>query len=270
MTRTISTPFLLLAVSLLPSALAHIGIFHPSVYGFNGPDSGIHEPLHSMPISRWLFHGNTTPPPDGAKLQLPAGGNVTIEVACEKRHTSYGGGDTSQNHPCPTDPPAMHSGSDAPDNLLRGCALAIAYKSDANQVRPEDFVVFSVNQYCVKQLRTVFEVPEGMPPCPNGKCVCGWFWQGQVSNDEMYMNGFDCEVTTNQGASSRQIGQPVPPKECREGMEPCVVGPKQPMYWANEGANVQVHGHERKPAYMDYWGFKDGAQMDIFVDQPAV
>ena len=263
MTRVISTSILAVAAALIPYTMAHIGIFHPSVYGFNGPDSAIHEPLHSMPISRWLFRGNTTPPPDGAKMALPSGGNVTIEVACEKRHTSFGGGNTASNHPCPTDPAAAHSGPDMADANLRGCALAIAYKSNAAEVRPEDFVVFSVNHYCVKTLRTVFEVPAGMPPCPNGKCVCGWFWQGQVSNDEMYMNGFDCEVLN--GDPGKRIGKSQPPKECREGMGPCVQGPKQPTYWANEGTNIEYKGHDRKPAYMDYWGYKDGAQHDIFV-----
>lgn len=76
------------------------------------------------------------------------------------------------------------------------------------------------------------------------------------------MNGFDCEIGS---PGDKKIGQPQPPKECREGMGPCVVGPKQPTIWANEGANVAVHGHDRKPAYLDYWGFKDGAQNDIFV-----
>ncbi|KAF8471114.1 hypothetical protein BDZ91DRAFT_677604 [Kalaharituber pfeilii] len=260
---TFGASLFVLGATLLPSAMAHIGIFHPSVYGFHGPDSKIHEPLHSMPISRWLFHGEAhNPPPDGARMQLPAGGNVTIEVACEKRHTSFGGGDTSHNHPCPSDPPAMHSGPDFPDHLLRGCAIAIAYKQSAADVRPEDFTVISVNHYCVRTLRTVFEIPAGLPPCPNGKCVCGWFWQGQVSNDEMYMNGFDCSV---ENPGDRVLAKPVPPKECREGMGvECVRGAKQPMYWANEGANVEYHGPERKPAYLDYWGFPDGAQNDIF------
>lgn len=257
-----TSSFLTLALALLPSTMAHMGIWHPSVYGFHGPDSFIQEPLHSRPISGWMFHGNPIPPPDGAKMFLPSGGNVTVETACEKRHTSYGGGDTSHNHPCPTDPAAAHSGPDMADQNLRGCALAIAYKSNAQEVRPEDFVVFSVNHYCVKQLRTVFDIPAGMPPCPNGKCVCAWFWQGQVSNDEMYMNGFDCEIGT---PGDRRIGAPQPPKECREGMGPCVQGPKQPTYWANEGQNIEYHGYDRKPAYLDYWGYKDGAQNDIFV-----
>lgn len=59
---------------------------------------------------------------------------------------------------------------------LGGCALAISYESDASLVKPEDFTVFSVNQTCVWKRNTEFQVPAAMPPCPNGKCTCAWFW----------------------------------------------------------------------------------------------
>jgi hypothetical protein len=42
-------------------------------------------------------------------------------------------------------------------NDLGGCALAIAYKSDANDVQPEDFVVFSVNHQCIWTRFTDFQ-----------------------------------------------------------------------------------------------------------------
>jgi hypothetical protein len=77
---------------------------------------------------------------------------------------------------------------------LGGCALAIAYKSDVNDVKPEDMVVFSVNHQCIwtrytdfpgklipccgsVQVTDIVVVPAKMPPCPNGKCVCAWLWQ---------------------------------------------------------------------------------------------
>jgi len=59
---------------------------------------------------------------------------------------------------------------------VNGCALSIAYTSDPKVVRPEDFTVFSVQQDCVWHRDTVFEVPANMPPCPNGKCMCSWWW----------------------------------------------------------------------------------------------
>lgn len=57
-----------------------------------------------------------------------------------------------------------------------GCALAVAYKSDVSEVQPDDFIVFSVNHTCVWYLNTYFEIPADMPACPDGKCICAWFW----------------------------------------------------------------------------------------------
>ena len=59
---------------------------------------------------------------------------------------------------------------------LKGCALAITYESDVNKVKPEDFTIFSVNHTCVWYKDTNFQVPARMPPCPEGGCICAWFW----------------------------------------------------------------------------------------------
>jgi hypothetical protein len=61
-------------------------------------------------------------------------------------------------------------------NDLGGCALAVAYKSDPFSVKPEDFTVFSINQTCVWYRFTDFQIPKMMPKCPNGLCMCAWFW----------------------------------------------------------------------------------------------
>ena len=58
---------------------------------------------------------------------------------------------------------------------LKGCALAIAYKSDVHDVQPDDFVIFSVNQTCVWEMHTKFQVPN-LPACPEDGCHCAWFW----------------------------------------------------------------------------------------------
>lgn len=47
-----------------------------------------------------------------------------------------------------------------------GCALAIAYKNDATNVRPRDFVIFSVIHDCPKRQRESISVPN-LPACPN-------------------------------------------------------------------------------------------------------
>lgn len=81
-----------------------------------------------------------------------------------------------------------------------GCALAIAYKPDATQVQPDDFVVFSINQTCVWTLNTLFEVPEAMPPCPDGGCTCAWFWIHSVRR-ALLMHGLLINADRSRGAT---------------------------------------------------------------------
>ena len=123
---------------------------------------------------------------------------------------------------------------------------------------PADFSVFSVNTQCVETLRTSFDVPAVMPPCPAGGCVCAWFWQGQNSDDEMYMNGFRCDV---EGASvAATLATPEPAKYCPTGG--CVTAAKQPLYWANDASNIAFSGlYTQKPAYDASWGYSNGAQV---------
>lgn len=59
---------------------------------------------------------------------------------------------------------------------VAGCALSIVYKSDEHDVKPEDLVVFSVNQKCPWKRFTDFQIPADMPACPPEGCICGWHW----------------------------------------------------------------------------------------------
>jgi hypothetical protein len=86
--------------------------------------------------------------------------------------SGWTGDDT--NSPCPGEPLSQFHTSGADD--VAGCALAIAYESDVSKIQPENFTVFSVNYDCVTTLRTEFQVPAGMPPCPPAGCHCSWFW----------------------------------------------------------------------------------------------
>jgi len=251
--------------AMLPVAMAHIGLFDAAGFDINGDGYTLATPLANLPFDRWWFHGNKNKQPNAGVLpkDLPAGGKVTLELSCNKRFTSLGGGDRSNTDPCPTDTPSMHAGKPLEDKNLLGCGLAIAYKSDVNAVQPEDFVIFSVNSQCVKTLRTDFQIPKDMPPCPNGKCICAWFWQGQNSANEMYMTGFNCNVSN--GNANAKIGAPKPPVYCKDNKSSCVTGPKQPEYWANDRSNVKFLGYDKKPAYNANWGYMEGAQTDIFV-----
>jgi len=251
--------------ALFPAvALAHIAAWDPSCYGFDADKSGYEQvtPLSELPFNKWWFHGYIDRKPTGPPKEIKAGGSVTLELACRKKFTSFGGGSGSGD-PCPIDIESLHAGHPIEKKQILGCGLAIAYKSNAKDVKPADFTVFSIQEDCVKQINTNFAVPAGMPECPDGKCICAWFWQGQDSQNEMYMTGFDCKVTN--GSPNARIASPKVAKYCGEDSAQCVQGAKQPLYWANDKENVEVPtDYWKKPSYNSKWGFKNGAQTDIF------
>jgi hypothetical protein len=154
------------------------------MWGFN-ISSGFRpqNPMINLTFNQWWFHGylDTAPPHPNDIKQLPVGQNATTELSCDKDATSWWpsgpGGDRQQLHnpsPCPGSNISEFHTTGIHD--LGGCALAVAYKSDAFDVQPDDFVVFSVNHTCVWYLHTNFGIPADMPPCPDGKCICAWFW----------------------------------------------------------------------------------------------
>lgn len=87
--------------------------------------------------------------------------------------------DPNSDHTCPGQPTTAIHANNQQD--VAGCAIAIAYKSNVNDVKPEDFVIFTVNWMCPWYLKTTFQVPIGMPACPDGGCICAWFWIHNVS-----------------------------------------------------------------------------------------
>ncbi|CAE6400146.1 unnamed protein product [Rhizoctonia solani] len=263
---------------LIALARAHAAIWHPSMYGFNvtatnspqygGRDNRPQAPLRHLPFDQWWFHGHLDQPPHPEDImELPAGGKVTTELSCDKDATSYwpsgpGGDQRSGNDPCPGAPIQRFHTNGLDD--LGGCALAIAYKSDATQVQPEDFVVFSINHRCVWDRFTDFQVPANMPACPNGKCTCAWFWQHREDSggDEMYMNGFQCNITGATATTPIPRGQV--PVRCVDDSSKCVKGAKQPFYWDQAERNNMFDNIYAPPLYLASYGFADGAQNDIW------
>jgi hypothetical protein len=141
------------------------------------------DPLIELPFKEWWFHGHLGFPPHPEDVkQLPVGGQAEFEISCDIDATSLwpfgpGGNQTDPsdpNNPCPRSPMSSYHTNGIND--LGGCALAVAYKSNARDVQPEDFVVFSVNHTCVWSLHTEFSIPEEMPECTDGKCTCAFFW----------------------------------------------------------------------------------------------
>ncbi|KAG9122696.1 hypothetical protein FRC07_000807 [Ceratobasidium sp. 392] len=278
---------------------AHGSFWHESMFGFNvtdtnspqygGRDNRPQSPLKGLPFNQWWMHGHLDKPPHpDSVFEFPAGGTATAELACDKDATSWwpsgpGGNRQNGNDPCPGSPSRMiHTNG---INDLGGCAMAIAYKSDVKDVKPEDLVVFSVNHQCIWTRYTDFKgksgyprgrahvadsfvVPAKMPPCPNGKCICAWLWQHQpdAGGDEMYMNGFQCRIT---GATSNT---PVPkgkvPVDCTNDRSKCVKGAKLPMYWDQAEGNNMFNDIYHPPMYLDGFGFPDGAQNDLWDGVP--
>lgn len=170
-----------------------------------------------MTFDQWWFHGHLDYPPHAEDVfELPAGSNVTTEIGCNKASlsthvpsvarliftfspppcrlqqgaTSYfasseGGDIRSGDDVCPGSDISEYHTTGIDD--VKGCALAIAYKSNVSDVQPEDFTVFSVNQTCVWTRFTDFSVPQRMPPCPDGGCICAWFWIHSVSRTEQFL-----------------------------------------------------------------------------------
>ncbi|EJF64694.1 hypothetical protein BD309DRAFT_569379 [Dichomitus squalens] len=291
----LSTTLLILSAVLLRTRRTHghQTIWHPSMYGFNVTeqtfpyDNRPVTPLANGTFEQWWFHGHLDYPPNhGDFLELPAGKPATVEIACNKGLTSYwasseGHTDVSQgDNPCPSDDGSFPSGAMHTTGFddLTGCALAIAYESDVTKIQPENFTVFSVNHTCVWTRFTDFQVPERMPPCPEGGCHCAFFWihSPNSGSEQNYMNGYRCNVT---GSTSKvSLAEPKLPRRC--GADPqfgkphavpgnCTYGAKQPFYWFQFERNNMFEGTYAPPFYTDLYNFKDGAQNDIFADSYA-
>ena len=95
-----------LSLSLLPSsANAHIAAFAKGMYCQNGTDPASPNlnsnapvsPLYQLSQTDWWFQHDrgcdVVPPPEGEFLELPAGGDFTVQLATNQAFTdlSYGG-----------------------------------------------------------------------------------------------------------------------------------------------------------------------------------
>ncbi|GJN93959.1 hypothetical protein Rhopal_007020-T1 [Rhodotorula paludigena] len=218
----------------------------------------------------WWFRGpeaRALKPQDGAVMDLPAGGKVDFEIACHVDWTSYGDKTTDPNAELSACPDNYDPDGPLDDSLLSGCALAIADKSDIEEVGWDDLAVFSVNHRCVRERITTFEIPERMPACTGNNCVCAWLWLANNGTANFYMTAFDCRITDVDDDFARPILPPVDPVFCPDGDSTCepAAGAKRPLYAYNEPTNVVWQGNDARPGYHASWSFpNDGAQNDIF------
>ncbi|GAA6007472.1 hypothetical protein JCM11491_004174 [Sporobolomyces phaffii] len=221
----------------------------------------------------WWFRGpgyRSLKPQNDSVMSLPAGGRVEIEITCNVAFTSYGVSPSNLSDPlaaCPGNSGAFHSGTPGEaidEDLLSGCALAIADKDDIEQVGWDDLAVFSVNQRCVRDRVTSFEIPKQLPKCSGDKCICAWLWLANNGTGNFYMTGFDCSVEP--GSDPLPILPPVDPEFCPSTNDTCIPakGAKRPLYAYNSPSNIEWHGNDHRPGYHESWSFFDGAQDDIF------
>jgi len=286
----------LLVLGFILAVQGHMSIYVPSMWGSEPTNINSNwavQPLQNLDFTDWWWHGTKSvndPPGPNNVTELVAGGTIDLEITGNKAFTTMGrglcckAGRTPRNIP---DPWSNDLDGECSANIhaqhyadVAGCALAIAYKSEQSEVQPTDFVVMSVVHDCIARQLQTFDIP-ALPACPNGKCICGWFWihNSTGGTDQMYMTAFQCNVTN---PSKYQVGKPVPPVRC-DHKPPCYLYPNwgnttnvcptalNPMYWANNQGNNMANPTNAQcaPTYNSYYGFPDGAQNQIFTNKPA-
>jgi len=285
--------FVFVVLALFGLSQGHMSIWVPSTFGreTNPTSAWLAQPLQDYNYSNWWMHGAKTindPPPVSQVTMLPAGGTLDFEItgniwssSLQNGLCSPNAGQSPRNPPVPWDNgmnDRCNANIHAPArNDVAGCALGIAYKSSIKSVNPEDFVIFSVAHDCIARTLQAFDIP-ALPACPNGMCICAWFWihKSVGGTDQMYMTPFQCSVSN---PSNNKIGTPVPPVRC-DGNPPYKGGPVtttckkplQPMYWANTDRQNMLNpvNTQSAPTYSNEYGFPDGAQHQIFLSMPTV
>lgn len=245
-------------------------------------------PLENLPFKEWWWHGNLDyPPARGVYVELPANGKVDMAFTTNRANTppeftGYRGfsyPDNPRGFPEPWETSVFSTLANNTNNRhnthaplrndVGGCVLAIAYKDNQYDVKMEDFVVFSVVHDCVARQLQNFDIPN-LPACntPSGQCLCSWFWIHKSSggSDQNYMNPFTCKVTNaRRDATAIDVANAQPPRMCYNP-EHCFFGPRHPMYWYNEFPNMPETHDNNAPFYGIQYGWREGAQHDIFVN----
>jgi hypothetical protein len=152
----------------------------------------------------------------------------------------------------------------SPDPLdVMGCGIAIVYESDVSKIKPEDFTVITVNYTCPWWKHVDFQIPADLPPCPEGGCHCMWGWvhAADAGSEQMYFNGYRCNVTGAMGTVALPHGKPGSftsrsnadgdaakvARKCPVEKSNCTIGAKQPHYWLQQEQNNNFQGYYDPP-----------------------
>ncbi|BGP49633.1 hypothetical protein JCM10450v2_005534 [Rhodotorula kratochvilovae] len=271
-----------------------MSIWTPAMFGFNGPTGCADTegcipgqepvtPLKDLEFDDWWYRGPKyrSEMPDVKDVAvLPAGGTWTAEITCHKDFTSYGDKTTASGSPyecCPNSPGPYHSHDEAnnlDESQLGGCALGIADVVRSPSTDPSDssidgdnqIVIFSVQAKCVWTRETTWSIPSNMPACSGEYCICSWHWIARQDLPNSYMTGFLCKI--DGATSTAKWDDPQNAVWCAEDPSKCVTGARRPMYAYNNPNNVpewdSTNPNAKRPGYNSDWGWKDGAQDDIF------
>ncbi|TFK27566.1 hypothetical protein FA15DRAFT_754149 [Coprinopsis marcescibilis] len=289
----IATSVFLLCWAAAP-VKGHVGVWAPGMYCGKGNQEGvddnnsntISQPMHNLTRSDWWFHHHDScdqfPPPVGEFLEIPSGGELTVELAVNRAFTTRSahpelgeftngknqmGPDGISDEGCIWEP-NIHTKSELE---AAGTAFAISYVDSLSRVTPENLVVFSVLYHTPWRRLATYSVPK-LPKCPTGGCICAWGWvPNGCGTDDFYMQGFRCQVTDPVKSAKVMVAKAKPPVWCEDDLTKCAKGSKQLLYWGQQdGNNVAVEGQDldgnaKRPGYNFKMGFAPGAQNDIFV-----
>jgi hypothetical protein len=288
----IAVPTALLA--LVAVSQAHTVGWAKGMYCLGGNVTGVDDqntelavnPLYQKSFKDfWFQHDrgcDLAPPAPGDILELPAGGQVTLELAHNRAQTtlSYNGQYAGEwpdgkSHPedwngngvgdgCIQDDGAMHTYN---QSSAAGTALAISYQSSLSQVTLENLVVFSVLENTPWKRLAVYDIPAALPACPPGGCTCAWLWlPGICGTPNEYMGGYKCNVTG--ATSTAPVGVAKPPVYCADDASKCQAGPKQMIIWNQLEANNVSPPAGATPGYNTKNGWAAGRRSHLIMNQP--
>ncbi|KAF2006089.1 hypothetical protein P154DRAFT_606502 [Amniculicola lignicola CBS 123094] len=258
-----------LALAFAGTITAHTAAWAPGMYCRGGPVIGEDNqntntavnPLYDLTKTDWWFQHDrgcdAVPPKAGEFLELPANGEVTVELAHNRAQTtlSYDGQFASdwpdgKDHPedwngwntdgtpsvCLKEDGAMHTYN---ESSAGGTAFAISYNSELKDVTMENLVVFTTLDHTPWKRLATYKVPN-LPECPPEGCTCAWLWiPNGCGTANMYMQGFKCKVTG--ATSTTPIGKAQVPVYCENDASKCVSGPKQMLAWhQKDGNNIET------------------------------
>ncbi|RFU34718.1 hypothetical protein B7463_g1665, partial [Scytalidium lignicola] len=279
-------------LALAATSQAHIMGWSKGMYCKGGNDPTVDDPNTSLAVNPlwmlskqdfWFQHDrgcDLAPPPEGEFLELPAGGQVQVEMSHNRGQTTLSSSGANAGewpdgkpHPenwngnnvpgegCIQDDGGMHTSN---QSTVAGSALAISYQSNLEDVTLDNLVVFTVLPNTPWKRIAIYDVPADLPPCPEGGCHCAFLWVPLGCGEpNMYMGGYKCNVTGS--TSTRTVGVAQPPTFCGDDASQCQAGPKQMIVWNQLEANNVVVPDGQSPGYNLKTGFAPGAQNDIFV-----